>query len=190
MISKKLLCASLGAVALAGCASATYEEPAHVETNKRNEVLLDKSYDAVWNSLIQYSASTFFAIKNYEKDSGLITLEFGASNPEDFVTGGYWKNSGFEGEYVQYLSDSFNGQLNGLMNIVVAETDNQKTKVIVNARYVFTTPNTKNALGNTWVFDSGSCDRVRVHNAAMGIQDTRTLCPTYKAEETIINALK
>ena len=38
-------------------------------------------------------------------------------------------------------------------------------------------------------FDTGNCATVNVSNPAMGTDSERTICPTYKAEKAILNAI-
>lgn len=173
------------------CASATYIAPKSNNDIKNFSRVINKSYDDTWKALIDYSASTFFSIDNYEKASGLLTLSFGASNPSEFITGGHWEASSitdnFSGDYVDYLVKYFNGTLNGKMNIVVLEIDSMHTKVRVNARYIFSA----NVLGtiNTWSFDSGNCGTIDVSTPTRGTQPERTICPTYKAENDVLKAI-
>ena len=79
------------------------------------------------------------------------------------------------------------------MNIVVKKINDISTQVTVNARYVFSS-NVTDANGrhysNTWSFNTGDCKEVTVTNATKGIPPTRTICPTYKAENTILDALE
>ena len=183
---------------ISGCVSATYEKPSHINEKDKYSVVLQRDFDTVWKQLIQYSAGTFFAIDNYEKDSGLITLSFGSSNPSKFVTGGHWSMKGarpFEGDYVDYLSQFYNGTLKGKMNIVVISESSTKTMVKVNARYIFTIPAIREQYVNvpmqSWSFDTGSCDTVNISSAAQGTGTAqRTICPTYKAEHAVINGIK
>ena len=158
---------------------------------------INASFDEVWSKLIQYSGKTFFAIDNYEKDSGLITLSFGASRPERFITGGHWEYSDsrpakqidFSGDYVEYLSRYGNGNLNGKMNIVVTKLEKNKTKVRVNAKYIFTAQFVNRNL--TWSFETGNCDTLKLTNieSTAGTGAMRSMCPTYNVEDTIINVL-
>lgn len=74
-----------------GCVSAKYTPPIVDNSHENYSRTINKSFDDTWKALIQHSASTFFGIENFEKESGLITLSFGASNPSDFITGGHWK---------------------------------------------------------------------------------------------------
>jgi len=183
---------------LSSCMTANYTKPNHKDTKDNYSVTVHNDFDAVWKQLIQYSASTFFAIDNYEKDSGLITLSFGSSNPSDFITGGHWKASSptinFDGDYVDYMAIHNNGSLSGKMNIVVTEISKNESAVKVNARYIFTTPTQRTQYavvpGTTWSFDTGNCNTSVVSNPSSGTGNTRTICPTYKAENAIINAVK
>lgn len=188
---------------LAGCISSKsiYKPPTHESSQQLYTNEFNKPYSVIWEALINYSASTFFGIENFEKESGLLTLSFGASNPQEYITGGYWKTDivygvnelHFEGDYVEYLSLYQNGSLVGKMNIVVKKIDETNTKVVVNARYVFSTNITDadgRSYNNTWSFNTGGCSEIMVSNASKGTQPTRTLCPTYKAENAILNALE
>jgi len=190
-------------IILSSCVSisAIYKPPTQENLKSNYSKIIDKNYDDVWNALINYSASTFFGIENFEKESGLLTLSFGASTPQDYITGGYWKTDlvyganqlHFEGDYVEYLSIYQNGSLIGKMNIVVKKITDNSTQVIVNARYVFTSNGTDangRNYSNTWSFNTGECKEVAVSNATKGTPPIRTICPTYKAENAILEALE
>jgi len=58
---------------LIGCVP-TYQAPIILDYNQAGTIKINKGFDEVWTSLIEYSASSFFAIDNFEKDSGLMTL--------------------------------------------------------------------------------------------------------------------
>jgi len=188
---------------LSSCVSvkATYTPPLQEESHNKYSKIINKTYDEVWDALINYSASTFFGIENFEKESGLLTLSFGASSPQDYITGGYWKTDivygvnelHFEGDYVEYISLYQNGSLSGKMNIVVKKINDNSTQVIVNARYVFSSNvidvNGRNH-SDTWSFNTGGCKEVVITNATVGTPPTRTICPTYKAENAILSALE
>lgn len=178
-----------------GCAvfSASYKAPSGTQQQDKYVKTINASYDKVWSTLIQYSAKTFFAIENYEKASGLITLSFGASNPVGFVTGGhveygYAGGTTFSGDYVEYLTKFGEAELDGKLNIVVTKVSENKTKVSVNARYIFT----GGVRGNyRWVFDTGGCDTVTLGTPMpRHTPYKRTVCPTYKVEDTIIRTLE
>jgi len=187
---------------LFGCSISAIYKPPEENLNPINySRVINKSFDDTWDALINYSAGTFFGIENFEKESGLITLSFGASNPEEFITGGHWKldyvrgatTIHFDGDYVEYCSVYQNGTLNGKMNIVVNEIDSTNSKITVNAKYVFTAEQileSGQSYTNTWSFNSGSCDEIAPANATKGTPPTRTICPTYLAEESILQAIE
>jgi len=188
---------------LSSCISSKsiYKPPSQENLQNKYIKEFNKPYNEIWDALINYSASTFFGIDNFEKESGLLTLSFGASNPQDYITGGYWKTDivygvnelHFEGDYVEYSSLYHNGNLVGKMNIVVKKIDDNNTRVVVNARYVFSTNSTDangRSYNNTWSFNTGGCSEIMIANASKGTQPTRTLCPTYKAENAILSALE
>jgi len=182
---------------LMGCAttSATYDRPTHKDDSSNYVLTLNKDFETVWKELVSYSASNFFKIDNYEKDSGLITLSFGASNPSEFVTGGKWhynqnvplnpgNNYSFDGEYVDFLMEN-GGTFTGRMNLVVQGNSGNNTTIKINARYVVMSDSR-----DTWVFNTGNCSVINVQNPSRGTGRTREICPTYKAEKAIINAMK
>lgn len=187
----------IGMVMAVGCISANYTPPVHTDKKQKYVTVVNAPYDEVWSQLIQYSGKTFFAIDNFEKESGLMTLSFGASNPQRYITGGDWeykdlraaKQVDFKGDYVKFFSKYNNAKLNGKMNIVVTKLTENKTKLRINARYIFTQRTRRGTL--TWSFDTGSYDTLRLSNlqTTAGTDNTRTICPTYKAENKILQAV-
>lgn len=175
----------------AGCASVTYTPPSHDNAPTNYSAVLNQTFDQVWTSLINYSANNFFSIDNYEKDSGLITLGFGAATPSDYIKGGWYKYGRAEGEFVDMLTRNRNGKLNGRMNIVVSPLSPHTTQVTIKARYIFKIPPNDRFPAETWVFDSGTCSTTpSCEHAPEKGPRTRTLCPTYKAERAILEALR
>jgi len=144
--------------------------------------------------LIQHAASTFFAIDNFEKESGLLTLSFGVGDPSAFIDCGQWTASwtdvsyqrhNFSGTYVDFLIQHQAGSFGGKMNLLVAELGTTRSQVTVNARYILQAP------PNSWSFDSGGSVTVYVANPAKSAgSPTRKCQPTYKAERTILDAVK
>jgi len=170
---------------LVGCSSGSYIPPT-VSSDLASSTVVSKSYDETWNDLIEYSGSTFFAIENFEKESGLITLSFGASQPSSYASGGYFENAatGFKGDWVDYIAQ-FGASLSGKMNVVVREVSAGETKVTVNARYIF------RGDGVNISFDTGSCGQQNMGiNAIGGTDPIRRVCPTHLAENSIISALQ
>lgn len=181
---------------LISCGTATYIPPKFDNKIENFSRIVNMSFDKTWEALINYSASTFYGIENFEKDSGLLTLSFGSSNPSEYITGGLWEfiwmNNKFSGDYVDYIDQYHRAELTGKMNIVVSEVDKSHTKIMVSARYVFAaTIMSGNQRGTTtWAFDSGKCGTITLANPTKGTGNTRTICPTYKAEKEILDAIE
>lgn len=174
------------------CSSVNYTPPAPVDDSEIS-VIVDQDYDTTWESLIDHVSSTFFAIDNFEKASGLITASFGASDPNEFVDCGFhsarWMGAGyrqmeFEGTYVDFLRTHQDADLSGRMNITTREISENETEVRVNARYVLSTDS------DTWTFDSGSEATIDVKNASSDESKPRTCRATYIAESSILDAVK
>lgn len=183
--------------AITGCTTGSYTAPNTTEV-KPFETVVNASYDTVWTALIDHASQNFFAIDNFEKDSGLLTLSFGSSTPSRFVDCGHWVVSGmktYNGLYVDYLNQ-YGAVLSGKMNVTVRKLSEAKISVRTNARYILTRsgvsmPNTIYAtpFNDTWTFDSGSSATIQVSNAAAGTAPYRTCKPTYVAEQSVINAV-
>ena len=197
---------------LIGCAShqklGTYI-PGEISNKYDNSRIINKPFDQVWKDFIEVIGQKFFAIKNFEKDSGLLTLEFSESyTPSNYVNGGKftataserarWEQA-FRAEDQNKLKDLYEldnadmfakydgGKLDGIANIVITEIDENKVKVKVNIRYIFTVPPGVNFSGLTISFDSNECG-VGFFTAVLGTE-TRTICSTNQAEMRILDAL-
>ena len=192
-----------------------YKKPIHSPIDKYS-VTINKPFDEVWKKLIQHAGATFFAIDNFEKDSGLLTLSFGSADVSKFIDGGdfYIEQKvrftmtsrpidmpeplpPYNGGYVDFLDTFQDTSLIAKANIVVTKIDEENTMVTVNARYIFDSRSfDRYAKKMSWVFDSGSCDTKNVKNE-YGEKDggnhvggyDRKICPTYHAEQSIINSL-
>ncbi len=160
-------------------------------------LLIEQDYDTVWRALIDHVSQSSFAISNFEKDSGLITLTFSAS-PNIYVDCGDWNVQGnalvpaFQGSYVQWLEKHTSVGLSGKMNVSVYKMTETVTRIRVNARYILTSTYMEGdkPIINTWTFDSGSSASIPVNNPTRGITPTRTCRPTYQAESDILDAVK
>ena len=170
--------------------AAQYTPPPQ-RSNNNFSTVIHQNYDLVWAAVIDHLSSAFFAIDNFEKNSGLVTVSFGASNPEEFVDCGQWKRGQFEGPYVQFVRQAYQASLSGKMNISVRRIAEDETEVRVNARYILTVPpGDIGTSADMWVFDSGSYSTIPVTNPALGTSTDRTCRPTYKAETSILEAVK
>lgn len=160
-------------------------------------VLIEQDYDTAWKALIDHLSQSSFAIDNFEKDSGLITLTFSAS-PDRYVECGDWNVQGsalipaFQGSYVQWLEKHTSVSLSGKMNVSVYKMAETVTRIRINARYVLTSTymGGDKPITNTWTFDSGSSASIAVNNPTRGITPTRTCRPTHQAESDILEAVK
>lgn len=183
--------------------SATYAPPSIAgDSNPVWERELSLPFDKVWEALIDHASGTFFAIENFEKESGLLTLSFGASDIGRFVDGGQWIStwrsaSGqpghFEGNYATFLEQYRNASLSGSMNIFVKKLADRRTLVKVRARYVVTSITRYPdgfSTSDTWSFDTGGSDAVVVKNPSRGIGPERVMRPTHAAELSILNAVE
>lgn len=199
----KNLIAAVCALSLAGCAVAPkmgYAPPTPAKYS--NSVVMPYGYDEAWKKLVAAASQTFYAIDNYEKDSGLMTLSFGSTNVDELVDCGTMLTNGVADAYVPRLQAmALTVTLNGKMNLLVQPVDTGNTRVSVNARYVLDIAGTNQSVNyytgqtfsqefnNTWAFDSNSQGSITVQNAAQGISPIRTCQPTGKAENDVINEI-
>ena len=136
----------------------------------------------------------FSEVDNFEKDSGLITLSFGASNPGRYIDCGSFNSSGtlvFEGSYVDYIdvASRQGSSLTGKMNISIRSVSDENTNVRVNARYIWIA-GINSPTSNTFNFDTGGSATILVSNPTIGTIPTRTCLPTYYAESSVIDFVK
>lgn len=138
-----------------GTAKMEYAKPA-VTTSLENSMIVDKSKDEVWKTLIPALSKKFFVINNLDKESGIINVSY-KGDPEKYVDCGRVTSTlnDMRGKiiydfpaakaYQEYALGAENGQLlkvkrnmdlDGRMNIIVEEINPKKTKVTVNTKYV------------------------------------------------------
>lgn len=194
----KKLVGLVALLAVAGCRSldVSYLPPASGPTldYKRS---IQADFDTTWSALIDHASTTFFTIENFEKDSGLLILTFGASDIPAYVDCGQWSyhyyqqesaisatHVDFDGSYAQWLASEVGASLVAKMNIRVRKVSSNRTDVIVSARYVLA-----DSTGDRWVFSSGNSATIQPRNRTPGSPPTRTCQPTHKAERSIIEAL-
>lgn len=187
-------------VMVAGCQSGQYTPP--IAQDYSNTVVVNKPFDAVWGDLVSYASGSFFGIKNFEKESGLLTLSFGAGDASRYIDCGNFSveqgANSFNGTYVQWVQQTSDAELNGAMNLLVRPLDRNNTEVVVNARYIFTIPSVVIGSGiyaqriptMTWSFDSRTQDTRAVYNAVPGTSATRTCQPTGVAEQEILTGVQ
>lgn len=183
----------------------TYIQPPAPNSQLSNSVVIDKTYDEVWAALIETSSKSFFSIKNFEKDSGLLTLSFGSGQTEQYVTCGEIDspNRNYRGSFISAVSvgtsmvqsssllgamvqptvntptTGYSG-LDGAINLFVKRINDNSTQVAVNTRYIFTAKDVAYQ-EQQWVFDG-------TNTATKRVGDLMITCrSTLKAENDIIS---
>jgi hypothetical protein len=189
---------------IASCASVapqSYAPP--MQQNYSNTITFDRSKDEVWAALVDSASGSFFAIKNFERDSGLMTLDFGSSRPEDFVDCGTWTGGGYvDANYIlRNKGSGLSMSLSGVMNLLVLELDENKTSLRVNARYILNMNGSRVSYNymtgasysvptlDTFTFDSNGSDSIMISNPALGTIPSRTCTPTGLAERQIVDGV-
>lgn len=180
-----------------GCVS-EYQVPQKEPTLDDYTIVVNEDFDTTWTSIIEHASSTYFVINNYEKDSGLMTLDFGARNPTEFESMKSTSDfidcgdvsiplENYEGPFVKSVQKFGSAKLNGKMNIFVKPLTEKTTQVQVSARYVFTA-NEKKKRKREWVFNTGGKD---ANKYRVGSTKIVIVCqPSYEAEKDIIGIFK
>lgn len=145
---KNVMIAAIGALSLAGCATAPLVVPVErsVETTKTK--------DQVWTNLIEFFASNNISIKTIEKDSGIVYAERTFSG-----TGGMreWADCG-----ANMMAPPIRQTMD--LNVFVREagpSTSPKTNVTVNARFSETRQSAwDNSLANTDCNSLGVLERL------------------------------
>lgn len=201
---KKRCSIAFVATLLASCTTATYAPPTPA-TVPSNQTVVGKGYDETWDALVAHASKTFFAIDNFERATGLMTLSFGASEPSRFVDCGTISITSpainFNGPYIDYVTSYRDAKFQGHMNLLVQRIDDTSTRVTINTRYVINIPSTTylqpgffgpvavTTPSNTFAFDSGGSDAESVTAAVEGAGTTRTCRATGLAESEILDAI-
>ena len=161
-------------VILATACGATYLPPNLAINESDYSVTISRPFSEVWANLIDHISRSSFALKQVERASGLVTLDFGANAEVDkYVDCGraVWRRSGREESMMSfYRGKGYPIELTGWMNVFVRASNAQQTFIRVTARYVLRVGN----LG--WTFDTGQ-------SATDGDRACR---PSYLAERTMI----
>ena len=169
-------------------------------TKFKNSVIINKSFDETWTSVIDFVSDSFFKIENLDKDSGFLTLSFGSKGVEDFIDCGdfeytlFFTGEEFKGSYIDYAKSGLLAVLEAKMNINIQKIDNESTKISINTNYTFST---QHALGyydpklnQTYSFVSGGYQTINVINPISGSIPTRTCRSTNFAENAIFDVIK
>lgn len=145
---------------IAGCATSEIhhkDKSSIPEIN--NRIVVNSSFNNVWDGLVREISKSFFVINNIEKDSRLINVSFSADKPSEYIDCGtttvtsshpsrgeqtwtyesaddssYWM--GIDGTN-HIITITRNTDLSGRANIVLLPSENGHTSVTVNVKYVF-----------------------------------------------------
>lgn len=156
-----------GTLLLTACAAvepstSDYARPEPI-ANSNNEVVIDNSFDAVWNEMVKNLSDSFFVINNIDRESRLINLSFSADDPTEYIDCGTTTRD-FEhkgktetykypvaGDNTYKMMKTWNppinlplvyeifrdSQLEGRINVYVAPLGETTTELSVNTRYVY-----------------------------------------------------
>ena len=72
------------ALILSAC-SVKVNQPTSQPKQQANQVTLNKNFDDTWEDMIEFISTSYFGIESFEKESGLLTLSFGAENPGRYI---------------------------------------------------------------------------------------------------------
>jgi len=183
----------------------SYTPPASLDEKSKVKKLnhtLSVGYDETWNALINAVSSDFFELQNYEKDSGLLTLNFDPDTPEDYFDCGKWTKSTttrkgeFSGPYVSWLKMSEEKKIknqspgkfmaNMKINLRVQSLSNNQTRVTINTLYKIAA-----ARSNIdFKFKATSQSTQQVGISPPSISSTRVCQSSYKLENELLDTIK
>ena len=146
-----------------------------------NQRVINADFDTTWSALIDYVSSTFFLIRNFEKESGLLTLAFGETNIPRFVDCGTWF---VDAQPEAYIERDMEFKLSGQMNLRVRPESATRTNVRINTRYVL-----RDNAGTVYEFTTDNPATIEPEERAEGTPTTRTCQSTHAAEEQILTGV-
>lgn len=94
-------------------------------------------FEKVWTSLIESTRRKFFTIKNIDKDSGLLTLSFGSTQPRKYVDCGKTpvQNQRQMVSYIRAAKVAGTVELLGTANLSMKSIDSGETDISFNTHY-------------------------------------------------------
>jgi hypothetical protein len=154
-----IILAVVACFVMIGCGAKTdYSYMPAIQYSQENTMVYDSNINKVWDAAIKSIGEKFFVLDNIEKDSKIITLSYVIDNPENYIDCGKMtvetKGMSNSGTYTfagaQALATYYVGgpdnphpqivkrttRLEGKANIIFSEEGKDKTKVVINARYV------------------------------------------------------
>ena len=156
--------------------------------------------DEAWKRLVRAASGTFFAIENFEKDSGLMTLSF-STDSVNAIDCGTMNGVPYTTWFRRPENQTSDVNVQGKMNLLVEEIDANTTLVSVNARYivnmsasgyVYNWITSQNQFFQTSLnmnFDSNGMGSDNVSTAAPGTSSYRACAPTGEVENTVLRAI-
>lgn len=179
---------------LTGCGTSVYQPPPTPPTTDFSREF-DAPFDRVWSAVTFVAGSTFFNIKNFDKGSGLMTLEYSnlRGGPGPYISCGTL-SGGLPAFGV--ITPEPNSVLNtiasymtlsGRANITVRARGSRRTTVQVNSLYdltVFQSLGNQRILVGHWQFSSREPDSQII---PVAFQRTNVQCqPSYKIERDFL----
>ena len=177
-----------------------YLEPREKKIEQREVV--DVEYDKLWSALVDYVSATDFKIRTYEKESGLLTLEFDATKLQDYADCGVLEfriASGTVRRSAPYVREHRQRmRFDGQMNLRVRPEGSGRTSVFINARYnlllQFPTPTVRNArpipdIAWTFLTNQPATVELQKEQSSDPAAVFRTCQPTYAAEQKILDGI-
>jgi hypothetical protein len=169
---------------LGACATYVPPQPGSPESYSRD---LDASYGDTWSAVTYVAGESFFQIKNFEKASGLMTLDFTLKDVTPYVDCGTAVNHVTNTTEPALQSLLLAGvSLSGTANIDIREESRDRTAIQFNAQYTLTGYRT-GPDGNPvpvvqWQFTSGNSDTETVSEVNVAV----TCRSSYKIEQDFL----
>ena len=171
-------------LSMVGCAP-IYTAPTVFTSTPQNEITVVATFDETWTALKDHAASIFFAIVRFEKDSGLMILNFGSDNPERFIDCGRLKTTNltnFNGPAIRAIEiEAQATTFTAWMDVVVRKETEQSTSIHINANYVYQAPG--QYYNPIWSFDSNGSSTQQVGQVMV------TCRPTNVAEREMLHGV-
>ncbi|MCA9808927.1 MAG: hypothetical protein KC473_01185 [Candidatus Dadabacteria bacterium] len=182
--SARIILVLIGVLLIYGCNPKVIPPSASNYSKGDNQITIDKSFEEIWPALIEFSSTSFFVIRNFEKDSGLLTLDF-STDPSEFIDCGSLEVPlyNYNGPTISAFERWGYAELDGSMNVFVKPISPNVTQISVNARYVFT-GNSGGEGEQVWTFDTGGSDTKPIGVVSITCQ------PTHKAENAILQGIE
>ena len=185
---KRFAAVAVLALWVSGCAVG-FTPPVGSNAPDQYEVIVDRPFNDVWDDLVEYSSRAFFGIDDAERDSGSLTLSFGAESPGDFVDCGTVVIAGERVTTIEFFEMPVRvgpediTELRARMNVFVDDLGPDRTLVRVNATYELAYDSDALNMRGSWAFSSGGSDTEAL------IFDDVTCQPTYLAERTVLESV-